>query len=142
VHAKIVSVCKRLNLSPDFLPRSPQTLSGGEQIKVALGSILLLEPKVLILDETLTSLDPTTRLEILDLLSQLNQSDITIITVSHRPSQIPKANRVAWLEDGSLQVYDCTTMPNICLPELAQLSDSLLGQRINSVDEIIKLLPL
>jgi energy-coupling factor transport system ATP-binding protein len=139
VSAKVESVCKQLNLSP---ARPPQTLSGGEQIKVALGSILLLQPEVLILDETLTSLDPSTRIEILDLLDQLNQSGITIITVSHRPAQIPNTKRVAWLEDGTLQVYDLATMPNFCIPELAQLSVELFGQRINDVDKFIKLLPL
>ncbi len=63
---------------------SPFSLSGGEQVKLCIATALAGEPEVLILDETLTALDPQIRGELIEHLLELNQEGMTIIVVSHR----------------------------------------------------------
>ena len=67
----------------DLLDRSPHQLSVGEKRKVAIASILMINPDVLILDEPTAGLDPLTTRHIMDLLVQANASGKTIITSTH-----------------------------------------------------------
>lgn len=63
--------------------RPPYRLSGGEKKKVALASVLVLEPQVLLLDEPTANLDPRTQSSLLELLIKLNQEGSTIVTATH-----------------------------------------------------------
>ena len=63
--------------------RSPYLLSGGEKKKVAVASVLVLNPEVLILDEPTNGLDPRTQRWLIDLLLELNHRGCTIITSTH-----------------------------------------------------------
>lgn len=67
----------------DLLDRSPHQLSIGEKRKVAIASVLMINPDILILDEPTAGLDPLTARHIIDLLLQENQSGKTIITSTH-----------------------------------------------------------
>jgi len=66
-----------------LMDRSPYQLSIGEKRKVAIASVLIIDPEVLILDEPTAGLDPLTTRHIIDLLTQANQSGKTIITATH-----------------------------------------------------------
>ncbi|TXT66849.1 MAG: putative enzyme [Promethearchaeota archaeon] len=69
----------------DILDKAPFEISGGEQQRVALASILALNPKILILDEPTSNLDPLFASRILTLLEKIHQErDITIIISEHR----------------------------------------------------------
>ena len=68
----------------DLLAQHPYDLSGGEQQRLALAKILLMEPEILILDEPTKGLDNHYKLELGGILKQLQQQQgITIIMVSH-----------------------------------------------------------
>ncbi|HNS50048.1 MAG TPA: ABC transporter ATP-binding protein [Anaerolineae bacterium] len=64
--------------------RSPQTLSGGEQQKLALASILAREPPVLVLDEPLSMLDSTASVELVDHLAELAMAGQAAVVCEHR----------------------------------------------------------
>ncbi len=64
--------------------RSPQTLSGGEQQKLALAAIVARQPEVLILDEPLSMLDTTAAGELIAHLERLAQAGRTIVIFEHR----------------------------------------------------------
>lgn len=66
-----------------FARKSPFSLSGGEQRRVALAGILAMEPRVLVMDEPCASLDPETHIEFLHLIARLRDSGRTIVIVTH-----------------------------------------------------------
>jgi len=76
---KVVSI---LDLG-GLLDRQPHQLSVGEKRKVALASVLIIEPEVLILDEPTAGLDPLTTRHIIDLLIQAGDDGRTVITSTH-----------------------------------------------------------
>jgi cobalt/nickel transport system ATP-binding protein len=63
--------------------RPPHRLSGGEKKRVALASVLVLDPEVLLLDEPTAALDPRSHSQIIDLLIGWGGSDKTVITATH-----------------------------------------------------------
>ncbi|MBU5294575.1 ATP-binding cassette domain-containing protein [Anaerosalibacter bizertensis] len=67
----------------NLLDKHPYDLSGGEQQKVALGKILLLEPKILLLDEPTKGIDAFSKSVLHDILINLKRQGVTIIMVTH-----------------------------------------------------------
>lgn len=104
IRERIEKVIKKLRI--DYLPidKSPFLLSGGEMRRVAIASILAMEPEVFVLDEPLANLDPQGRKELLEEINNLNKREnLTIIIVSHDLSEISRyANRIIVLFDGRI----------------------------------------
>ena len=85
-----------------LLRRRPNALSGGERQRVAIGRALLAQPRLLLLDEPLASLDVTRKTEILDYIERLRDGlHIPIVYVSHSVPEITRlADTVVVLSDG------------------------------------------
>ncbi len=84
--------------------KAPFELSGGEQQKVAIASILTLDPDIIILDEPTSNLDPLAAEKILGLLKKLNlERNKTIILIEHRLELVaPLINRLLLMDKGKL----------------------------------------
>jgi len=82
VNDRVNGVIQMLNLE-SLKDRPPYKLSGGEKKKVAIASVLSINPEVLILDEPTNGLDPRTQRWLINLLVQLNKSGKTLITCTH-----------------------------------------------------------
>lgn len=81
--------------------RPPYALSGGEKKKVALGSILSINPQVLILDEPTNGLDPRTQQWLIEMLAELHLAGKTIIAATHDLSIVEEiADRVVVMDEG------------------------------------------
>ncbi len=81
--------------------RAPFELSGGEQQKVALAAALALKPKVLVLDEPTSNLDPASAHDFLSLLADLNREGLTVILVEHRLDLVARhADLVILMDEG------------------------------------------
>ncbi len=84
-------------------------LSGGEKQRVALASICAMQPKVLLLDEPTSHLDPQATRDILNIIKQLNtELEITVVLVTHQVKQVaPLCNRVWLMHEGQI----CLDLP-------------------------------
>ena len=93
---------------PDCEARWPRLLSGGQEQRVALARALVVEPRVLLLDEPLSQLDANLRIEMRELIVRIQrQLGITMIFVTHDQEEaVMLADRVALIFEGQLQQYD------------------------------------
>jgi cobalt/nickel transport system ATP-binding protein len=81
--------------------RPPYRLSGGEKKKVALASVIVLDPEVLLLDEPTSTLDPRSQSQVIDLIQEWKGSSKTVITATHQLEIVDDiASRVLVLEEG------------------------------------------
>ncbi len=95
---------ERVGLTPDtYRHRSPFSLSGGEMRKVAIAGVLVMEPRLLLLDEPTVGLDPHGRRELLEYITGLNRDGTTIVMVTHDIDMVAElADRVLVVEEGRL----------------------------------------
>ncbi len=81
---KVISTMKLVGLSPNQANRYPQEFSGGQCQRVGIARALILEPKVLICDESVSALDVSIKAQIINLLQDIQQRlKFTIIFISH-----------------------------------------------------------
>lgn len=97
------SVVALLDISR-LLDRRPDSLSGGEKQRVAIGRALLARPRLLLMDEPLASLDEARRAEILPYIERLrDQAGLPILYVSHSVAEVARlATTVVILSDGKV----------------------------------------
>lgn len=89
----------------EIASRSPFELSGGQKRRVAIAGVIVMRPKILILDEPTAGLDPVGRQEMFKLIMKLKQScSPTIIMVSHNMDEIAAAaSKIAVLYKGKVE---------------------------------------
>jgi len=87
----------------ELADRSPYSLSGGQQQRVALTSILVMQPKVLVLDEPTSQMDPIGTREVFGVIRKLSEKGITVVMVEHKVEWIAEfADKVVALHNGSI----------------------------------------
>jgi ATP-binding cassette subfamily B protein len=77
------------------------TLSGGQRQRIAIARALLADPRVLILDDATSAVDPTKEHEIRDALTEVMRGRTTLV-IAHRPATIALADRVVVLDEGRI----------------------------------------
>ncbi|MCX8130546.1 MAG: energy-coupling factor ABC transporter ATP-binding protein [Clostridia bacterium] len=127
VNNRIADVLDLLDIQ-HLKEKTPFKLSGGEKKKVALASILVLNPLVLILDEPTNGLDPKTQRWLVELLTNLNRTGKTIITSTHNLELVQEISDrcIVFGEDHRLAADDSTEKV---------MADIDLLKRVNIVDE-------
>ena len=84
----------------------PEELSGGQQQRVAIARALATNPKVLLLDEVTSALDPERVNEVLDTIRNLTDEGITLLIVSHEMAFVREVStHVAMMDDGRIVEY-------------------------------------
>jgi len=123
--------------------RAPAELSGGEQKRVALASVLAMRPQVLILDEPMGGLDPAGRSEVLAALSDLRQDGSTaiVMTESDPEAVAAFADRLLVLDEGQVAMegsprdlfYQTERLAGlgVAIPQMVRLAD-LLNRRLGT----------
>lgn len=123
----------------DLQDKNPLELSGGQSQRVAIASIIVMNPKILIFDEPTSQLDPLGTEEIFDILKLLKSEQKTIILVEHKIDLIAEyADRVVVMDEGEI-VFDGETHEvlsnekiehhNVSMPIVSKLAYSLNEER-------------
>jgi cobalt/nickel transport system ATP-binding protein len=82
IRASVDQVLETLQLTP-LCNRAPHQLSGGEKKRVAIASVIILDPDVLLLDEPTAALDPASQRQTIDLLASWGGGRKTVVTATH-----------------------------------------------------------
>jgi energy-coupling factor transport system ATP-binding protein len=80
--------------------RAPHQLSGGQKQRVAIAGVLAMRPSCVVLDEATAMLDPSGRAEVLETAGTLQRQGVTIVSITHFMSEVPRADRVIVLSEG------------------------------------------
>jgi putative ABC transport system ATP-binding protein len=93
---------------------TPSQLSGGQQQRVAIARALVTRPPLILADEPTGNLDSATSVEIMKLLTELQQSGMTIVFVTHEPDIAAYAARKLLLKDGAV-ISDVRQQPTLAV---------------------------
>lgn len=104
IHNQVLDVSEKLSIT-ELLNRYPNELSGGQQQRVALARAIVLKPKILLMDEPLSSLDTKLREKVRSELREIQQKlKITTIYVTHDQDEaLSLSDKIAVLDEGILQ---------------------------------------
>ena len=99
---------RQMELPLDLSVRIPNELSGGQQQRVGLCRALMLRPKLLLLDEPFSAVDPLTRLELYEVVEKLNANEaVSIVMVSHDLGEAKRlGDRMVVLQNGIILQND------------------------------------
>ncbi len=113
----------------NWFRRKTSDLSGGQKQLLNLAAIMVMQPKILILDEPTSQLDPIAASDFIATVKKLNRElALTVILVEHRLEEVfSMADKVAVMEKGSVIVYDEPAAVGEKLREVRQNSNMLLG---------------
>ena len=98
----IQTYAKKVNMT-EFLDHEPTKLSGGQKQRVAIAGILAMHPSIIILDEATSMLDPRGKIEINNLVHELNQTqNMTILSITHDIEEAALSDHVILLDNGHI----------------------------------------
>jgi len=153
IEQRVKKYAKKLEIH-NYLDVSPFTLSQGLRQRVAVASVLTMEPKILIIDEPTTGQDYARSKAIMDLAKELNKEGKTVIIISHDMNLIAEyCDRVVVMWNGKILIEGTTrevfSKPQVLAqsslkpPQITQLAQILgLPPDILTVDEMIDLLDI
>ncbi|WP_434533532.1 energy-coupling factor transporter ATPase [Apilactobacillus kunkeei] len=92
----------------EYAEKDPTRLSGGQKQRVAIAGILAMNPKIIILDEATSMLDPKAKYLITNLINEVRAKyNLTVLSISHDINEIEKSDRTILIRDGKM-VLDTT----------------------------------
>ncbi|MEE9269936.1 MAG: ATP-binding cassette domain-containing protein [Candidatus Krumholzibacteria bacterium] len=107
VQARIREATERFSLN-GFLDRNPHRLSGGEKQRLAMATVWLADPDVLLLDEPVSYLDRRGRERCVEFVKELNQSGVAVLWATPGGEDIQPSSRVVYLEAGEVRFEGST----------------------------------
>ena len=137
----------------EFLNKEPGYLSGGQKQRVAIADAMVRKPKILILDEATSMLDPQGKKDILDLVKKMREEDpeLVVISITHDIEEAYLTDRIILMNEGEMilsctpeELFDNTDVVekyNLDLPFLIKLKKSLieLGIDVKKKDDLVSL---
>lgn len=145
---RIKETAKMVGLTADLLDKSPFELSGGQKRRVAIAGVMAMEPKVLILDEPASGLDPKGREQILGLIKEYHQEKKnTVVLVSHSMEDIAKhTSKILVMNKAKLFCYDDTVKVfhraaeleemGLAVPQITRVFNRLKAMGVDIKDDV------
>ncbi|RLG39745.1 MAG: hypothetical protein DRN78_06295, partial [Thermoproteota archaeon] len=128
----------------DLRDRAPHELSGGQQQRVAIAGVLAMRPKILVLDEPTSFLDPLSAVKILEMIKKLNEEGLTIILIEHRLDLVSRyVDHVMIMNEGSIilngrpkEIFQSLypELLGVGLPKITKLFNLLRNDGLNFKD--------
>lgn len=88
----------------DFKTREPARLSGGQKQRVAIAGVVALRPKIIILDEATSMLDPEGRLDLIKIVREIKERHgMTVISITHDLDEVALSDRVIVMKQGQVE---------------------------------------
>lgn len=88
----------------DFKTREPARLSGGQKQRVAIAGVVALRPKIIILDEATSMLDPEGRLDLIKIVREIkDRHGMTVISITHDLDEVALSDRVIVMKQGQVE---------------------------------------
>ncbi|HEM3702291.1 TPA: energy-coupling factor transporter ATPase [Streptococcus suis] len=88
----------------DFKTREPARLSGGQKQRVAIAGVVALRPKIIILDEATSMLDPEGRLDLIKIVREIKDCHgMTVISITHDLDEVALSDRVIVMKQGQVE---------------------------------------
>ncbi|WP_449454335.1 energy-coupling factor ABC transporter ATP-binding protein [Streptococcus suis] len=88
----------------DFKTREPARLSGGQKQRVAIAGVVALRPKIIILDEATSMLDPEGRLDLIKIVREVKERHgMTVISITHDLDEVALSDRVIVMKNGQVE---------------------------------------
>ena len=108
IDKRVRETAKLIGVSDEMLEKSPFELSGGQKRRVAIAGVMAMEPKVLILDEPASGLDPKGRAKILGLIREYHkEKKNTVMLVSHSMEDVAKhCSKILVMNNAKVFCYD------------------------------------
>ncbi|MGY0185922.1 energy-coupling factor ABC transporter ATP-binding protein [Lactococcus petauri] len=99
---RVDQALKQVNM-PEFKGKEPARLSGGQKQRVAIAGIIALRPKIIILDEATSMLDPTGRAEIMRVIREIKaEYNLTVLSITHDLDEATLSDRVLVMRAGKI----------------------------------------
>ena len=126
-----IELLERVGLSEAYLGRYPHELSGGQLQRVAIARAVALNPKILLLDEAISSLDAATQVQVMDLLKDLrHERGLSYLFITHDLTAITYfCDRVRFMKNGVFVegVDDIREISHVKTPYARDLLDAVMG---------------
>lgn len=131
-----------------FKKKAPHLLSGGQKQRIAIAGVIAMRPKCIIFDEPTAMLDPKGRKEIMAIIDELHQENITVVLITHFMEEAVCADRVVIMNEGQVlldgspaEVFsheELLKSANLDIPPIVKLASKLRERGIDVPKEIIK----
>ncbi|WFU66571.1 ABC transporter ATP-binding protein [Bradyrhizobium brasilense] len=110
LRSRVIAAMAEVGLAAELYDQLPNTLSTGERQRISIARALILDPKLLILDETLSALDQREQSRLIDLFSKLQEkNDLTYVFISHDLAMVRRV---------------CTRIAVMYLGEMVEIADN------------------
>ena len=134
MRTRIAEALEAVGLS-GFEERDPSSLSGGQKQRLAIASVLALRPRVIVLDEPTTDLDPEGRAEVFALLGRMREHGLSLIVIEHESTELRSCDRLILLAQGEVVAQG---LPESMLAQLEVLERN--GVHPPSLNRVLALL--
>ena len=102
MHERVASALKRVKMW-DYRDKEPAALSGGQKQRVAIAGVIAMSPKIMILDESTSMLDPEGREELMAVVADIKQdNDLIVISITHDLNEAAEADRILVFKEGNI----------------------------------------